>query len=546
MRMCEDLPIPHPKRRRFESYSSPLCLLNVEGSISSTDTDEKSLQVGEETPKQVEAQPLQNGTGENGRTEGGITGSEKDEKGLKLIEGAPLGITEQSLDPLAENPLKPLSLPFPEHIRPKLFDSQVEGVEFLWREVVRNGGGALLAHTMGMGKTLQIITLLQIISTAQKSGNEAFAQLLPENLKGRHKVMIVAPPGLLRNWKQEFIKWIPENSDEHLLRFFLPGETKSVEERTDMLRTWRQEGGVLMLGYHYFREYAMGSRTVEMKMESLGKLKRGRRNKRGNATAKERAARASRSKTPSSQDTANSIYHEEQLEAKVSEELADIVLSTPTIVIADEAHVVKNEESMLSIALRMINTQSRIALTGSPLANNLNEYYALTNWTSKGLLRSKGFFSSFFIKPIEAGLFEDSSPPSKALSVRRLALLRHVMAAKMHRCGIERIRHRLPEKREFILTVELTSVQRKIYSLFTKSVIEDIEGELGSEKSGDKAAIQGFFDHVKCLRVLLNHPMILYDLFKKRATQNAKKTGVKNFSLSEMTVVSLIQLDGND
>ncbi|KAF3935019.1 hypothetical protein ABW20_dc0103441 [Dactylellina cionopaga] len=307
------------------------------------------------------------------------------------------------------------SVLFPAHIREKLFDSQIEGIQFLWREVVQNAGGALLAHTMGMGKTLQVITLLYLISQAGKSRNPNTSKTLPEHLSGTLHILIVAPPGLLQNWKQEFCKWIPERDDEQLLRFFIPSQSKEPDERVEILREWNKLGGVLMLGYQMFRDYALGPRNEELSMSK-------RRRRPTKAKNAERSRSEMDEADESTDETLDRDPGEEEQKMKKAEELADIVLLKPSIVVADEAHAVKNEESMLSVALHQIGTKSRVALTGSPLANNLKEYYCLTSWVADGLLNTKPRFKSFFMEPIEAGLYEESSFSQRVISLRRLAV----------------------------------------------------------------------------------------------------------------------------
>ena len=53
----------------------------------------------------------------------------------------------------------------------------------------------------------------------------------------------------------------------------------------------------------------------------------------------------------------------------------------PDVVVVDEAHLfLKNNQTGISKVLSMIDTKRRIALTGTPLQNNLMEYYRMANW----------------------------------------------------------------------------------------------------------------------------------------------------------------------
>jgi len=50
----------------------------------------------------------------------------------------------------------------------------------------------------------------------------------------------------------------------------------------------------------------------------------------------------------------------------------------PDILVCDEAHMIKNTKADVTQALKQVKCQRRIALTGSPLQNNLMEYYCVS------------------------------------------------------------------------------------------------------------------------------------------------------------------------
>lgn len=50
----------------------------------------------------------------------------------------------------------------------------------------------------------------------------------------------------------------------------------------------------------------------------------------------------------------------------------------PDILVCDEAHIIKNTRADTTQALKQVKCQRRIALTGSPLQNNLMEYYCVS------------------------------------------------------------------------------------------------------------------------------------------------------------------------
>jgi len=67
-----------------------------------------------------------------------------------------------------------------------------------------------------------------------------------------------------------------------------------------------------------------------------------------------------------------------------------VVNPGPDIVVLDEAHtMLKNNTTSVFKALNKIQTKLRLSLTGTPLQNNLLEYYRMANWTRPGCLGSE-------------------------------------------------------------------------------------------------------------------------------------------------------------
>ncbi len=74
------------------------------------------------------------------------------------------------------------------------------------------------------------------------------------------------------------------------------------------------------------------------------------------------------------------------------------------LVVADEAQHIKNAQSSAARALRTIPSAARVALTGTPVENNLTELWAILDWVIPGLLGSRNAFRKVWAAPIEAGV----------------------------------------------------------------------------------------------------------------------------------------------
>jgi len=85
------------------------------------------------------------------------------------------------------------------------------------------------------------------------------------------------------------------------------------------------------------------------------------------------------------------------------EELAEVGWD---LVVADEAQHVKNARSSTAKALRKIPSTVRVALTGTPMENNLTELWSILDWVIPGLLGSRQAFRRVWASPIEAGVHE--------------------------------------------------------------------------------------------------------------------------------------------
>ena len=72
-------------------------------------------------------------------------------------------------------------------------------------------------------------------------------------------------------------------------------------------------------------------------------------------------------------------------------------------VILDEAQFVKNHNSKTHQCARRLDAPFKLAVTGTPMENNLMELWSLLSITVPGLFPSPKAFTEYFRKPIESG-----------------------------------------------------------------------------------------------------------------------------------------------
>jgi superfamily II DNA or RNA helicase len=162
------------------------------------------------------------------------------------------------------------------------------------------------------------------------------------------------------------------------------------------------------------------------------------------------------------------------------------------LVVADEAQHVKNRFSGAAKALRRIPAAARIALTGTPVENNLTELWAILDWTTPGLLGRASAFRNTWVRAVEAD--RDPVQTDRLASMVRPFLLRR----KKSDSGIA---PELPPKTETDQVVSLTSEQVGLY----QAAVREIMGEIRS--SGGGLARRGLIlKLLTALKQICNHP----------------------------------------
>lgn len=161
------------------------------------------------------------------------------------------------------------------------------------------------------------------------------------------------------------------------------------------------------------------------------------------------------------------------------------------MVVADEAQHVKNPYSATARALRTIGARARVALTGTPVENNLSELWAILDWTTPGLLGRLGTFRTRYAQAVEGG--QDPAAAERLAQLVRPFLLRR-------RKSDPGIAPELPPKTETDRAVSLTKEQAGLYEAMVRETLAEISG-------ADSMARRGLIVKLLTgLKQICNHP----------------------------------------
>ncbi len=145
------------------------------------------------------------------------------------------------------------------------------------------------------------------------------------------------------------------------------------------------------------------------------------------------------------------------------------------MVVADEAQHVKNHGSATARALRSLPAGVRLAVTGTPVENQLNDLWALTDWTVPGLLGTKAGFRRRFANPIERD--NDPTATTQLGAVIAPFVLRRTKSDPS-------IAPDLPSRTEIDHVVPLSTEQTALYRGVTADVLQQVEESEGIQRRG--------------------------------------------------------------
>ncbi len=180
------------------------------------------------------------------------------------------------------------------------------------------------------------------------------------------------------------------------------------------------------------------------------------------------------------------------------------------LVILDEAQTLKNPASQMAKTLREIPAKGRLALTGTPLENSLQDLWTLIDWVNPGLLGDRTRFQALFRTPIE----KHGDAEAQARLNRRLRpfLLRRTK---------EEVASELPPKTEILERVDLPKPQQALYETVRSAMDVRVREAIASR--GLAAARITVLDALLKLRQVCCDPALVKTAAARSVTESAKR-----------------------
>eukprot|EP01117_Protostelium_nocturnum_P012146 TRINITY_DN4455_c0_g2_i2.p1 TRINITY_DN4455_c0_g2~~TRINITY_DN4455_c0_g2_i2.p1 ORF type:complete len:842 (-),score=232.18 TRINITY_DN4455_c0_g2_i2:126-2303(-) len=175
------------------------------------------------------------------------------------------------------------------------------------------------------------------------------------------------------------------------------------------------------------------------------------------------------------------------------------------LLICDEGHRLKNSTIKTTQALMSVQTKNRIIVTGTPIQNDLDEFYAMCDFCNPGTLSNdQTEFKKVFANPILRSRETGASSKERLEGETKSKLMSEVTSKFIIRRTSEILTKFLPSKMEEVIMCSLSPLQKAAYNQFLNLKNEDIE--------------KGAADALSCittLKKLSNHPSFVLDQLKE-------------------------------
>ena len=191
---------------------------------------------------------------------------------------------------------------------------------------------------------------------------------------------------------------------------------------------------------------------------------------------------------------------------------------TWSLVIIDEAQTLKNPAAQMAKALRDIPAKGRLALTGTPMENSLQDLWTLFDWVVPGLLGDRKTFQALFRTPIE-------KQGDRAAQARLNRRLRPFMLRRTK----EEVAGELPPRTEILDSVDLPKAQQALYETVRSAMDTRVREAVVARGLG--AARITILDALLKLRQVCCDPALVKTEAARSVADSAKRTRLRELLL---------------
>lgn len=170
------------------------------------------------------------------------------------------------------------------------------------------------------------------------------------------------------------------------------------------------------------------------------------------------------------------------------------------LLLADEGHRLKNGDSLTFLALNSLNVKRRVILSGTPIQNDLSEYFSLLNFANPNYLGTRADFRKNYENKILRGRDSEATSDEIELGETKLRELLQTVNKLIIRRTNDILSEYLPVKYEHIVFCGLSDFQKRLYNhyLRSKEVNKLLKGQ-GTQ------SLQG----INILKKICSHPDLI-------------------------------------
>jgi len=180
-----------------------------------------------------------------------------------------------------------------------------------------------------------------------------------------------------------------------------------------------------------------------------------------------------------------------------------------TYIILDEAQKIKNPKTKMTLAIKSLKSEHRLALSGTPIENHLGELWSIYSFLMPGFLDTLSFFKKYYQLPIE-----------KDKDFEKQSLLNKRVKPFMIRRTKEKVAHELPAKTEIIKYTQFEDKQSKLYESIRVTMEKKVREAVSSKGLGSSHIT--ILDALLKLRQVCCDPSLLSIEEAKRVHESAK------------------------